>query len=126
MSAAAAERFVRTYLDKDWSGIRSMVSDNIRVRALLPRYIQEVSGPDLAVGLMDSWLEPEDEVVEIEDLDVVTLPSAVRVSVRYLGRSGGAEDLYRIEHHMLLDIEDDKVNRLDFMCSGWQPTAETG
>ena len=55
-NSAIAERYVRTYLDRDWVGLRAQMTDRIRTRGLLPQFVQESLGRDGAIQLMSGWL----------------------------------------------------------------------
>jgi len=110
---AVAEKFVRTYLAKDWDSIRDQVTDRVRVRGLPPQFVQEALGPEGAIRLMSGWLKDGDQVDEIEILEVESVPFKERISVRYTAHSGDNPQRYLVEHHIFIQTDDDKVKKFD-------------
>jgi hypothetical protein len=116
------ERFVQAFLDQDWEEIASQLTDDVTYRAITSSGVALFTDKRNAVAKLESIFEDGDIVTRVETIKTETLPPIERLSYRFqtLVTTGGATR--RAEQHVFITTDDDdKISKLDLLCSGWLP-----
>lgn len=117
-----AAAFVDALTARDFTAARTMLGDHLPMRMLVPGGLMTDEGGDAAIGWFASWFSDADPFhVEASSADEV----AGRAAVTYRLRLHKAGRWYRIEQHLMLDVDaDGRITAIDLLCSGFRPLPE--
>ncbi len=128
MSTAATtlgERFARSLLSKDWSGVAAVLDDHIDFRGLTPGRQWEATDVGAVIdGVLKQWFEPSDEVYEILAVNCDRVVDRERVVYRARLRNGGGD--FVCEQTAYYDTANGRITTLRILCSGFLPAAGRG
>ncbi len=112
-------RLVAALIERDFPRLAALLTADVRMRALTPPGLVEVSGAEAAAAKFSSWFG------DAEELELVRSGSdtvADRLHVFYQLRVKKPGDVSKIvEQHLLCAYDDDRVTALDLVCSGFRP-----
>ena len=112
-------RLVAALVDRDFRQLAHVLTADVRMRALIPPGLVEVSGAEAAAAKFSSWFG------DAEELELVRSGSdtvADRLHVFYQLRVKKPGDISKIvEQHLLCEYGDDQVRAFDLVCSGFRP-----
>jgi hypothetical protein len=113
------ETFVGALSRQNWTELQSCFADGVQFRALIPPGVREAADAATAAGYFSRWFGDADQLIVLE-ADV--RPVEDRLSISY--RLRAHEDRwYLIEQRAYCDVRDDRIERMDLLCSGFQPEA---
>ena len=110
MAALAARAFPR---------LVDTLSPDVRMRALLPPGLVEISGAEAAVAKFSAWFG---DAVEFDLIDSGSDAFSDRRHVFYrlrVRKPGNVPKL--VEQHLLCAFAGDRIDALDLVCSGFRP-----
>lgn len=119
----AGERLIAALTQRDFSLLADRLTPDVRMRALIPPGVVELSGAEAAAAKFASWFG------DAEDLELVQSGSdtfADRLHVFYrlrITKPGNPPKL--VEQHLLCACDGDRINGLDLVCTGFRPDEET-
>ena len=136
-------RFVESIAAHDLEGIRKILKPEVNFRALVPKRYQEATGPDAVDGVIDivtGWFfEEGDDLQELLDINVTSLPFFDRYGLSYRFRIRSPESAQEFRAAGIADIPDDVdwivkqdgyyevrdglISKMYLACSGWMPAA---
>ena len=111
--------FVAALAERDFPRLADTLTSEVRMRALIPPGLVEVSGADAATAKFESWFG------DAEELRLIRAGSnavADRLHVFYRLRVKRAGDVPKlVEQHLLCALENDRISGLDLVCTGFRP-----
>jgi hypothetical protein len=104
---------------RDFPRLAARLTPDVRMRALIPPGLVEVSGADAAAAKFSSWFG---DAEEFELIRSGSDPVADRVHVFYRLRVKKPGDIPKlVEQHLLCGFDAGQINALDLVCSGFRP-----
>jgi ketosteroid isomerase-like protein len=107
---------------RDASAIGACFADDVTFRALIPPGLREREGATDAAALIAGWFADSTELRLIER-SVEEISDKLHVSYRLEGIEEGAP--YVVEQHLYATCDGGKISKVDLLCSGFRPRAET-
>jgi SnoaL-like domain len=105
--------------ERDFPRLADTLTPDVRMRALIPPGPLEISGAEAAAAKFSAWF------ADAEELELIRSGSdtvADRLHVFYRLRVKKPGDLTKIvEQHLLCAFDDDRINALDLVCTGFRP-----
>jgi hypothetical protein len=115
---AIAERFVRAFVAKDPAALRTVLAPDVNFRALTPDRCWEGTSADAVIrDVFGAWLEPSDDVEELESVEGGSIANTTRVVYRF--RVKNPRGTFLVEQLAYLRGDDDHIRWLRIMCSGF-------
>jgi hypothetical protein len=108
---------------RDFARLADTLTADVRLRALIPPGLVEISGAEAAAAKFSAWFG------DAESLDLIHSGSdrfADRMHIFYRLRvtePGNAPKL--VEQHLLCACDDNRITSLDLVCTGFRPDEET-
>lgn len=124
-NADVAYRYIAAWAARDYDAVRSLVTDDFRVRDLSPGGVTQIDGADEALARLPEFLDrfASVELEEVEAYDVADV-TYLRARVRFVDPAAGERFL---EQHHLLRISDGRITGVDELCTGLHvPPREAG
>jgi hypothetical protein len=110
---------VAALAERDFPRLADMLTSDVRMRALIPPGLVELSGAEDAAAKFSSWFG------NAEALEVIRSGSetvADRMHVFYRLRVKKPGDVPKlVEQHLLCAFDRDRINALDLVCTGFRP-----
>jgi hypothetical protein len=117
-------RFARAFATKDYAAIENLVAPDLDFRALTPNRDWKASDPTALIEeVLKPWLEPGEEVEEIELLETDRVADRERVGYRFRVRD--SDGLHVFEQQAYVGTRDDRIDWMRVVCSGWRPIDES-
>lgn len=114
---------VAALAERDFDGLAGALAPEVRMRALLPPGLVELSGADAAGAKFVSWFG-EAEEFELVRSDSDEVGDRLHVSYRLRVKRPG--DPWKIvEQHLLCALDEGRISALDLVCSGFRPDGQT-
>jgi hypothetical protein len=113
------QRLVAALAGRDFARLAGLLSADVRMRALIPPGLLELSGAEAVAAKFSSWFG------DAEELELVRSGSDVvadRLHVFYrlrVTKPGAAGKI--VEQHLLCTYDDDRLSAFDLVCSGFRP-----
>ena len=111
--------FVAALAERDFPRLADTLTSEVRMRALIPPGLVEVSGAEAATAKFESWFG------DAEELRLIRAGSnavADRLHVFYRLRVKRAGDVPKlVGQHLLCALENDRISGLDLVCTGFRP-----
>jgi hypothetical protein len=114
--------FIAALAERDFPRLAGTLTSEVRMRALIPPGLVEISGAEAAAAKFESWFGDAEEFGLIRSgCDAVAdrLHVFYRLHVR---KSGNVPKL--VEQHLLCTLDTDRINGLDLVCTGFRPHTE--
>jgi hypothetical protein len=109
---------------RDVDRIAACFAPDARLRALTPRELRELDGPDAIADRYRRWLEPL-ESFDVVSGDVEPIADRIRLRYRFRGRDrvkGWQEN----EHTAYATVTKGRVEALNLSCAGFRPSEPPG
>jgi len=114
-----SQRFLECVTARDFDGLSAVLAPDVRARMLLPRGLEELSGRDEIIGRFRGWFASASHFESISTgHEAIGERHRLSWSLRVVRDSGSAELL---EQHAIVDPGPAGIERLDLLCSGFQP-----
>jgi TusA-related sulfurtransferase len=104
----------------DRAAIEGLFTDDVSLRALLPRRDVQLTGAAEAAALMIGWFADSTDRARVA-YDISTVGDTWRVSYRFTLREAGA-DLVVEQHAYCRFADDGRISAIRLICSGFRPT----
>lgn len=116
------EHVAATFLDavtaRDFEAARSVLADELPMRMLVPGGLMRDVSADAAMGRISSWFDDADPC-EVEAASAHEVGG--RAAVTYRLRLHKPDGWYRIEQHLMLDVDAaGRITSIDLLCSGFR------
>ena len=109
--------------ERDYSRLADTLAPDVRMRALIPPGLVELSGADAAAAKFASWFG------DAERLDLIHAGGEVfadRTHIFYRLRVKKPDNPPRlVEQHLLCAFDGNRIDSLDLVCTGFRPDEET-
>jgi hypothetical protein len=104
------------FVARDYGKVRSLLSDDVRLRDLSPGGFTQVDGADEAMTGLREFLDMFEslEVLEVDAYDIADV-TYLRARVHFVHAEAGERFL---EQHHLLRIADGRITGIDQLCTG--------
>jgi hypothetical protein len=112
--------FVAALAERDFQRLAGTLTPDVRMRALIPPGLVEISGAEAAAAKFLSWFGDAEEFGLIHSGSEAV---ADRLHVFYrlrVKKPGNVPKL--VEQHLLCAFDRDRINALDLVCTGFRPT----
>jgi hypothetical protein len=114
--------FVAALAERDFTRLACTLTPGVRMRALLPPGLVEISGAEAATAKFESWFGDAEELGLIRaGCDAVGDRLHVFYRLR-VTKPGGVPKL--VEQHLLCALDTDRIDGLDLVCTGFRPDTE--
>jgi hypothetical protein len=119
--ARIAQALLIALSSQDWPGVRTLLSDDVWMRALLTREVTEAHDADSVVAALRTWHGDTNGFVVLEATrDTIEHRESIRW--RFAERPSWAPDQWHvIEQTGYLRVRDGRISRLDLVCTGYHP-----
>jgi hypothetical protein len=118
-----AEGFVAALAARAFPRLADTLSPDVRMRALLPPGLVEISGAKAAAAKFSAWFG---DAVEFELVHSGSDTFADRRHVFYRLRVRKPGNVPKVvEQHLLCAFDGDRIDALDLICSGFRPEEAT-
>jgi len=126
MEMPVGERFARAVAAKDAPALIELLAPDVDFRAMTPGAFWEASSAAELVDdvILGRWFEPSDRIEAIEEIENDVVVDRQRVGYRF--RVTNDEGTFIVEQQAYLGVENDMVNWLRVMCSGYRPVEANG
>jgi hypothetical protein len=112
-------RLIAALADRDFRRLAGTLTPDVRMRALIPPGLVEISGAEAAAAKFSAWF---DNAEELELLRSGSDTVADRLHLFYQLRVTKPGDPKKIvEQHLLCALDEDRITALDLVCSGFRP-----
>jgi hypothetical protein len=120
--AAVARRLLDAIVTRDFDGLNAVLAADVWMRALLPREIVETHSAADTREKFRSWFAPHD-ALEVLSTEQHTVEGREFLAYNLLLRPDWAPDVWHVvEQSGYCRVVDDRVTRLDLVCTGFFPT----
>jgi hypothetical protein len=113
-------QFARALAAKDRAAIGALLAPQIDFRGLTPKKVWDASDAETVLTtLLGNWFEPEDEIVELQQLETDDFADRERVGYRFAitNPEGG----FVVEQQAYLSGRDGRIEWMRVVCSGYRP-----
>jgi hypothetical protein len=119
---SVAGTFLEKVATQDFSGLRSTLSDEVRLRALQPRMLREGFGPQEFCDAFLTWFGGVD-AFELVDAAVGEVGQRLHLRWRVRVQGGRFGDVWHvIEQQAYADVDrNGRIADLALLCSGFRP-----
>jgi hypothetical protein len=105
--------------ERDFPGLAATLTPEVRMRALIPPGLVEISGADAAAAKFSSWFGDADEF-ELIGSGSEAVADRLHVSYRLrVKKPGNVPKL--VEQHLFCALDTDRIDALDLVCTGFRP-----
>jgi TusA-related sulfurtransferase len=116
---ATGEDFVVALSDRDSERLEACLHPEVRMRALVPSGFQELKGPLVVAGRLNSWFA-EAESIQVLEKNVYRVADRLHIRCRLRERySDGESEI--IEQDAYCDLRGGAIVSIDLLCSGHRP-----
>jgi hypothetical protein len=116
--------FVAALATKDFERLTETLAPDVRMRALIPPGLVEISGAATASARFATWFGGTDRL-ELIGLGSDDVGDRLHVSYRLHTKNGG--DPWRVvEQHLFCTLDDGRISAFDLVCSGFRPDPPAG
>jgi hypothetical protein len=119
----AGKTLIAALAARDFSRLADSLTPDVRMRALIPPGVVELSGAEAATAKFASWFG------DAEELELILSGSdafADRLHVFYrlrVTKPGNVPKL--VEQHLLCAFDGHRIDGLDLVCTGFRPDEES-
>jgi SnoaL-like protein len=118
-----AEGFVAALAARAFPRLADTLSPDVRMRALLPPGLVEITGAEAAAAKFSAWFG---DAVEFELMHSGSETFADRRHVFYRLRVKKPGNVAKVvEQHLLCAVADARIDEFDLICSGFRPEEAT-
>ncbi len=114
-----SKRFLERLAVRDFDGLAVLLASDARARLLLPRGPEELAGRDQIVGRLRAWFAAASYFEAVSTgAEEVGGRQRLTWTLRVVRESDWPE---LVQQHAFVDLGPDGIERLDLLCSGFQP-----
>jgi hypothetical protein len=114
--------FANAFATKDARRVRDLVDPNVDFRALTPSRSWEADDADALLEILfDNWIEPDDEVEGIEQVESDAFADRERVGYRFRVRNPDGHFL--VEQQAYIEERHGRIGWMRVVCSGFRPVS---
>lgn len=114
------DRFIEAVAHGDRAALARTLSQDVRLRALIPQGLREAEGPEAVAERFLGWFGGYGSELVAGSREA--FGGRVRLIYRLrLTKEGAVWDL---EQHAFCDADGDAIHRIDLVCSGFRPVVE--
>jgi hypothetical protein len=116
--------FIAALAERDFPRLADTLTPDVRMRALIPPGLVEISGAEATAAKFESWFGDAEEFGLIRsgsDAVADRLHVFYRLRVR---KPGNVPKL--VEQHLLCTLDTNRINGLDLVCTGFRTHTEVG
>jgi SnoaL-like domain len=119
----AGERLIAALAQRDFAQLADRLTPDVRMRALIPPGVVELSGAEAAAAKFAAWFG-DAEVFELIGSGTDSFADRLHVFYRLrVTKPGNAPKL--VEQQLLCACDGDRIDGLDLVCTGFRPDEET-
>ena len=105
--------------ERDFPRLAGMLTRDVRMRALIPPGLVELSGAEAVAEKFSSWFG-DAEVFELIRSGSDRVADRLHVFYRlHVKKTGDVPEV--VEQHVLCALDGERINALDLVCSGFRP-----
>ncbi|MET1000937.1 MAG: hypothetical protein ABWZ15_03940 [Acidimicrobiia bacterium] len=120
--AAVARRLLDAIVTRDFDGLSAVLAADVWMRALLPREIVETHSAADALEKFRGWFGPHDAVKALST-EQHSVEGREFLAYNLVLRPDWAPDVWHVvEQSGYCRVVDDRVSRIDLVCTGFFPT----
>jgi hypothetical protein len=121
MNSGIGDRFANAVAKKDGPALLDLLDPELDFRALTPGRFWEASSAEALVDevIFGAWFEADDHIDALEDVQIGAVADRDRVGYRL--RITNADGVFLVEQQAYFDVENDRINWLRILCSGYVP-----
>ncbi len=121
MDSGIGERFARALAAKDRPTLLEVLDPHLDFRALTPAKFWEASSAEALVDeiMLGTWFDPDDHIQSLDEVQTGSVADRQRVSYRL--RIVNADGDFVLEQQAYFGVENDRINWLRILCSGYRP-----
>jgi hypothetical protein len=117
-AAGVLLEWVEALADRDPARLTELLTEKVRLRALLPGGLVDLSGREALLGEFKRWF---DGMESIRIADATAGPFSDRTLLHYeLELAKGAER-WIVAQNVVAIVTDGRLERLDLVCTGFRP-----
>lgn len=121
VETAIGESLAQAVAARDDALLRSWLTDDVRLRALIPAGLVEATGPDEVLALFESWFGGMHTVGLLESVcDVI----ADRLLVSYRLALGKRDRRWLCGQDAFCEVAEGRIASIDLVCSGFLEVTE--
>jgi hypothetical protein len=110
---------IAALVECDFPRLAGMLTPDVRMRALIPPGLVEISGAEAAAAKFLSWFGDAEEF-ELIHSGSEAVADRLHVSYRLrVKKPGNVPKL--VEQHLLCAVDRDRINAVDLVCTGFRP-----
>lgn len=119
MPTNLGERFANAIAAKDAVALRALLAPDVNFRAVTPGKFWERDDAEAVVDdvILGKWFSPERSITAILRVDCDTVGTVDHVAYRFRTRRPDGD--FVIEQQAYLEAEDNRISRLEILCSGF-------
>lgn len=118
MNEATLERMVEAIQSADRAALEDLFTEDVSLRALLPRRDVQLTGAAEAAALMAGWFADSTDRACVA-YDATVVGDTWRVSYRFTVREAGADLV--VEQHAYCRFTNGRISAIRLLCSGFRP-----
>jgi hypothetical protein len=124
MDNGFGERLAQALARKDRPGLLGLLDAEIDFRGLTPNRFWEAGSAETLVDdiILGAWFEADDHIEALEDVQLGSVADRDRVSYRL--RIVNPDGVFLVEQQAYFGVNDDRINWLRIMCSGFRAIAD--
>jgi hypothetical protein len=123
--ATVARRLLDAIVTRDFASLDAILAADVWMRALLPREVVETHSAAATTEVIRGWFEPH-EALEVVSAEQHTVEGREFLAYNLMVRPDWAPDVWHVvEQSGYCRVADDRVTRLDLVCTGFFPTTRT-
>jgi hypothetical protein len=121
MNGAIGEQFAKALAAKDGPAMLDLLDPKVDFKGLTPRKFWETTSAEELVDdiILGAWFDPTEHIETLEDVESGTVADRERVAWRLRVRT--PDGLFLVEQQAYFGVEDDRINFLRVLCSGYRP-----
>jgi hypothetical protein len=124
MDNGFGERFAQALAGKDRPGLLGLFDAEIDFRGLTPSRFWEAGTAETLVDdiILGTWFAADDRIEALEDVQLGSVADRDRVAYRL--RIVNPDGVFLVEQQAYFGVEDDRINWLRILCSGFRPIGD--
>jgi TusA-related sulfurtransferase len=115
------EAFLTAITTRDFAAARELLAQDVEFRMLVPSGVMTEGDADSTIGRFSGWFGTADRL-ETASQTANEVEGRVALAYRFTLKR---QDGWRvIQQHLMLDVVDSRISRIDLLCSGFRPLAD--
>jgi hypothetical protein len=110
------EQFVTALCQQDRGALAALLTDDARMRALIPSRLREEDGAPAVVGRFVAWFGDASRI-DVKEMDVTGVGEKLAIRYRFVVTEDGAD--HDVEQTIYATTRDGRLATLDLLCTGF-------